>query len=334
MPSGHDGLAPDGSSGGDGPSGGDGRSGSDGTVNVDGPVGPDGMVMPGQSPVIGGCGVFPPDDDWNVDVTEVPTDAEWTQKLQTFVGGVNIHPDFGGGAGIPINLVSQDQPLLDVSFDVSPDESDPPPYPFPDPSTAQIEGGTPTDCSGDCHLLAVQQGTCKIYEGYACQFSDKWHCDNGAVWDMTRPSYGQRMKTWTSADAAGLSVTAGLLRYDEVMAGEVKHAIRFTTHCTIDRFVRPATHRAVPRDCDPNDPNAPPMGLRVRLRADFDTSSFSAQTQTVLTAMKKHGMILADNGSDFFFQGEVAPWPDALIEELKQVPSTAFEAVQVPPLEP
>jgi hypothetical protein len=304
---------------------------------VDGGPGPDGTVQPGASPQLGGCAVFPPDDDWNLDVSEVTPDDTWTTRLQTFVGsGVNLHPDFGGtDFGIPINIVPQDQTPLGITFFESPDESDPSPYPFPGSATAQIEGGTPTACSGDCHVLVLQQGSCKLYEGYACQFSGGWQCANGAVWDLTRLSYGQRTVGWTSADAAGLSITAGLLRLDEVMAGEVKHAIRFTTRCTINSFVRPATHRAVPRGCDPADPDAPPMGLRVRLSSGFDGSGFSAATQVVLTAMKTHGMIIADNGSNFFFQGERnAAWPDTLIDELKQVPASAFEAVAVGPLMP
>jgi hypothetical protein len=316
------------SGGGGSPSGG-GGSPSGGTGGTGG--------SSSQSPTLGGCEMFPPGDEWNMDVSGATVDAGWTQKLMTFVNGstLKLHPDFGGSQyGIPINIVPQNQAMVPITFDSWPSESDPGPYPFPGPSTAKIEGGTPTSCSGDCHVLTLLQGTCKVYEGYACEYTSSWHCANGAVWDLTQLSYGQRTKGWTSADAAGLSVTAGLLRYDEVMAHSVRHAIRFTTACTIDKFVKPATHKAVPGSCDPNDPNAPPMGLRVRMKASFDDASLSAEGKAVTAAFKKYGMIIADNGSNFFFQGELdASWPDALISELKTIPANAFEVVAVPPLE-
>lgn len=290
----------------------------------------------GQSPTLGGCAMFPENDEWNMDVSGAAVDAGWTQKLMTFVGsGLKLHPDFGGAQyGIPINIVPASQPPLEVVFDDYPDESDPGPYPFPSAATAKIEGGTPSSCSGDCHLLTLLQGTCKLYEGYVCQYTNKWHCANGAVWDLTKPSYGQRPKTWTSADAAGLSITAGLLRYDEVMAHSVRHAIRFTTACTINKFVKPATHKAVPQSCSPTDPNAPPMGLRVRMKASFNDSALSAEAKAVTAGFKKYGMIIADNGSNFYFQGEQnAAWPDSFVTELKSLPASAFEVVAVPPLE-
>jgi len=286
--------------------------------------------------VIGGCNVFPANDEWNLDVSGATVDAGWTQKLMNWVGStLKLHPDFGGTQyGIPINVVPANTPLVDVSFDSWPQESDPPPYAFPGPGTALIEGGTPANCSGDCHLLSVLQGTCKLYEGFACKYTNKWHCANGAIWDLTKLSYGQRPKGWTSADAAGLSVTAGLLRYDEVMAHSVRHAIRFTTSCTINKFAKPATHKAVPNGCSPTDANAPPMGLRVRMKASFNDSALSPEAKAVTAAFKKYGMIIADNGSNFFFQGERnASWPDSFISELKTLPANAFEVVAVPPLE-
>jgi hypothetical protein len=332
--SGQSGVADGGPGGGhDGPGGGDtGGPGSDGSVTFpDFPTGDGGQP---SHTLIGGCSVFPADDDWNLDVSEMPANAEWTTKFQNWVGDIKTHPDFGGPYGIPINVVGGDTSAVDVTFDDYPEESDPGPYPIPDPSVAKIEGGTPQSCDGDCHLLVVQTGACMIFEGYACSYTDSWHCSNGARWNMNAHSYGQRPKGWTSADAAGLSVTAGLLRYDEVMAGAVNHAVRFTTSCTRGNFVRPATHLAVPGSCNPDDPNAPPMGLRIRLRADFDISGFGQDTQVVLRAFQSHGLILADNGSDLYFQGEQNDaWPDTLIEELKQIPSSAFEAVAVGPLE-
>jgi hypothetical protein len=283
--------------------------------------------------------VFPLDDAWNTDISDLPADPDWTERLQNMVGDVNLHPDYGADGdtlyGIPFNVVPENQPLVPVSFDWYPEESDEGPYPFPGPESARVEGFSPEACDGDCHFLVVQEGSCTLYEGYACQHeSDGWHCGNGAKWDLTRVSYGQRPKGYTSADAAGLAILPGLVRYDEVRAGEMRHAIRFTTSCTRANFVEPATHLAVPGGCDENDPNSPPMGLRVRLRSDFDTSSFSESAQVVLTAMKRYGMILADNGSDFYFQGEAhSGWTEDDIEPLKDVPASAFEALVPPALE-
>jgi hypothetical protein len=274
-----------------------------------------------------GCPLFSADDAWNTDISGATADTAWTAQLQGQVGAVNIHPDFGPGFGIPINAVPASQPAVPVAFDSYPDESDPGPYPFPDPSVARVEGtDDPRSCSGDCHLITVQKGACMLYEGYACQYdSDGWHCANGAKWDLTRKSYGQRPEGWTSADAAGLPVYAGLARYEEVMAGEITHAVRFTVKCTTGSYVPPATHDAVPSKCDPT--NAPPMGLRVRLKADFDISAYGPTAQVFLRAFKKYGMILADNGSNFYFQSEDNPaWPDD-VNDLKNVPASAFEVL-------
>ncbi|HVJ19157.1 MAG TPA: hypothetical protein VM686_27245 [Polyangiaceae bacterium] len=294
---------------------------------------------PGEAPQIGGCAVFPADDAWNQDISGADADPDWTSRLQAMVGDVNLHPDYGNDGdvlyGIPINTVPENQPALDIAFDWYEDESDPGPYPFPDPSMVKIEGGDAAVCDGDCHVLVVQQGSCMLYEGYACHYEAGWHCGNGAVWDLNQVGYGQRPEGWTSADAAGLAITPGVLRYDEVAAGEVHHAIRFTTECSRPNYVEPATHYAVPGGCDESDPNSPPMGLRVRLRADFDVSGFSAGAQAVLRAMQTYGMILADNGSNFYFQGEAHPdWNSDEIEELKQVPASEFEVITPPPLMP
>jgi hypothetical protein len=290
--------------------------------------------------MIGSCRVFPSDDPWNRDVSQAAVDATWTQRIRALVGDVDIHPDYGVDGstlyGIPINLVPTSQTHVDVTFDWYEDESDPGPYPFPGPSDIAIEGQSPMACDGDCHVLVVQQGTCMLYEGYACEYqTDGWHCGNGAKWDLTRVSYGQRTPGHTSADAAGLPIMSGLVRYDEVRAGEIRHAIRFTLPCTKPNYVAPATHYAVPGGCDENDPNAPPMGIRMRLRADFDDSGFPASARVVVAAMKRYGLILADNGSSFYFQGDSNPgWTEDDIEPLKDIPASAFEAIDVPPLEP
>lgn len=328
-------------SGGLGARGGKGGGSTAGTAGKAGNGGAAGMPATsgsGGGPTVGGCSMFTPDDAWNQDISQETADADWTSRLQKMVGNIKIHPDYGNDGstlyGIPVGVVPQTQPLLPVTFDWYPDESDPGPYPFPSPADALIEGGDAMNCDGDCHLLVVQQGTCQLYEGYACHYDAGWHCGNGAHWDLTKNSYGQRPKGWTSADAAGLAIAPGILRYDEVRAGAVLHAIRFTTACTRANFVKPATHDAVPSSCDPNDPNSPPMGLRVRLKADYDASALSASAQVVVAAMKRFGMILADNGSNFYFQGEAnAGWTDDDISPLKTVPASAFEVVTVPPLE-
>jgi hypothetical protein len=294
----------------------------------------------GDAPRVGSCVVFPVGDPWNRDISGAAVDATWTERIQNLVGNVNIHPDYGVDGttlyGIPINVVPASQPAVPIAFDWYEDESDPGPYPFPGPDDIAIEGQSPTACDGDCHVLVVQEGDCILYEGYACEYqSDGWHCGNGAKWDLNRGSYGQREIGWTSADAAGLPIMPGLVRYAEVRAGVINHAIRFTVPCTRPNYVNPATHYAVPGSCDIDDPDAPPMGIRVRLQADFDDSSFPASARVVTTAMKRYGLILADNGSSFYFQGDSnAGWTEDDIEPLKDIPASAFEAVDVPPLEP
>jgi hypothetical protein len=294
-----------------------------------------------ELPAVGGCAMFTTDDEWNREVYDADVDADWTERLQALVGSPNIHPDFGGEGeyGIAVNVVPRNQPLVDVALEAYPDESDPGPFPFPVPGvdTFQIEGNSPGACDGDCHLLVVQSGTCVLYEGGGCEYqNDGWHCGCTAEWDLKKNSYGQRPMGWTSVDAAGLPVAAGILRYDEVLAGAVRHAIRFTVDCTTPHYVRPASHYAVPGGCDEADPNAPPMGLRVRLSRDYDTSGLSEPTRVILTGMQHYGMVLADNGSNFYFQGDMDPdWPEGVIEELKSVPASAFEVVApVPELQP
>ena len=281
-------------------------------------------------PTVGGCPVFTADDAWNTDVSTAAVSATWTSRLQALVGGAKVHPDFGSYFGIPFNVVPASQAPVTIVFDDYPDESDPGPYPIPDVTVARVEGTTdPHSCDGDCHLLVVQQGTCRLYEGYACRYaSGGWHCGNGAVWDLTKNSLGQRPDGWTSADAAGLPILAGLVRADEAMAGEINHAFRFTVTCTQASMVAPATHNAVPGGCAGNT-NAPPMGLRVRLRADYDVSGFSSVPRAIARAMQRYGLILADNGSNFYITGEDNPaWDDDALNELKQIPASAFEALE------
>lgn len=303
-----------------------------------GKAGSSGSGVPGNPGEVGGCKMFPADDAWNLDISGLDVDATWTQKVRDLVGSAKIHPDYGVDGqdlyGIPINVVPEDQPRVPIAFDDYPEESDPGPYPFPGPDDVIIEGNSPRACDGDCHLLVVQSGACMLYEGYACEARDDgWHCANGAKWDLSHVSYGQRPEGWTSADAAGLAIAPGLLRYDEVRAGEVTHAIRFTLNCTTDKYVNPATHEAVPGGCDKS--KGPPMGTRVRLKADYDVSKLSTSAQTVARGMQKYGMILADNGSNFYFQGEAnSGWTDDDIEPLKGIPASAFEVLAMPELMP
>jgi len=307
-----------------------GRGGSGGGGTGGGGTGGGGTG--GQVIGSSGCPLFTADDVWNADVSGKAVDSTNTTLMYNLIGSTTmIHPDFGPGFGIPITVVPQSQPKVPIVFDSYPDESDPGPYPFPGKGVVKVEGTSdPTSCSGDCHVIVVQQVDCKAYEGYGCQLNtDGWHCANGAIWDLTKNSQGQRPDGWTSADAAGLSIYAGLARYEELMAGEITHAIRFTLPCTSNARVPPATHQAVPGGCS-SRPAAPPMGLRVRLKASYDISGFDPMVQVFLRAFKKHGLILADNGgssSTFFFQSEDSPsWP-AVINDLKMVPVSAFEAV-------
>lgn len=322
--------------GGAGKSAGGGGNGSAGMAS--GSAGTGSKGVPGMPGEVGGCKMFPADDAWNLDVSGMAVDPVWTKKVRDLVGNAKLHPDYGVDGtdlyGIPINVVPQTQPLSPVTFDWYEDESDPGPYPFPGPDDVIIEGNSPTSCDGDCHLLVVQQGSCMLYEGYACEYTGgTWHCGNGAKWDLNRVGYGQRPDGFTSADAAGLAIAPGVLRYDEVRAGEVTHALRFTLDCTTNKYVNPASHYAVPDGCNAAD--GPPMGTRVRLRADFNIDGFSGSARTVLRGMKKYGMILADNGSNFYFQGQANPgWTENDIEPLRDVPASAFEVVTMPPLMP
>jgi hypothetical protein len=239
---------------------------------------------------------------------------------------VGLHPDFGSGLweggpiGIPFTVVPGDQPLVNVTFDYA-DESDPGPYPVP--PDAPIEGGPNSD--GDRHILVVDRDHCKLYELYAAYPQDdgSWIAGSGAIYDLN--SNALRPAAWTSADAAGLPILPGLIRYDEVATGEINHAIRFTAEETQRLFVWPARHYA----SDLTDPNVPPMGQRFRLKASFDVSPYPPEVQVILKAMKAYGLILADNGSDWFIGG--APderWDnDMLVEALREINGSNFEAV-------
>ncbi len=269
--------------------------------------------------------MFPADNVWNADISQLPVNAHSAQWLASMnAGSTHLHPDFGSSGdpsapyGIPYTVVTDAHPKVSVSFQYA-GESDAGPYPF-GPDTP-IEGGQ--NASGDRHAIMVDASTCTLYELYAAQYSPSGStAGSGAIWNLG--SDALRPATWTSADAAGLPIFPGLLRPDEVLAGAVTHAIRFTAQRTDRSFIWPARHQAG----SASDPSLPPMGARFRLKASFDISGYSPATQAVLTAMQHYGLILADNGSNWYFQGSASNfWGDQLIAELKTIPASAFEAV-------
>jgi hypothetical protein len=276
------------------------------------------------SPAIGGCPVFPSDNVWNTDISALPVDARSASYIASIGGGGHLHPDFGSGLydggpiGIPYIVAPSSQPAVPVSFDYA-DESDAGPYPIP--PNAPIEGGAQS--GGDRHVLVVQSGTCKLYELFASYPQGSgWRAGSGALWDLR--SNTLRPRGWTSADAAGLPILPGLVRYDEVTAGAINHAIRFTVSRTQRAYLWPARHQA----SSVTDPNAPPMGLRLRLKANVDISRFSTTNRIILTALKRYGMIVADNGSNWYLSG--APddrWSNDDLHALGAIPGSDFEAV-------
>jgi hypothetical protein len=265
--------------------------------------------------------VLPADNTWNSEVSSNPVHPNSANLIASIGATRRLHPDFGGGGayGIPFTTVGATQPRVPITFTHYPTESDPGPYPFP--PDAPVEGGS--DSTGDRHVIVVDVDNCTLYETYLSYYvGPGWNVANGAVWNLR--SNALRPLGWTSADAAGLPIFPGLLRYDEVASGEVRHAIRFTVSRTQRGYILPATHFA----SSSTDPNRPPMGLRVRMRADYDISWMTGQSRVIAEAMKRYGMIVADNGSDWYFTGAADPrWDDEDLNQLKLVPGSAFEAV-------
>ena len=276
-------------------------------------------------PTLGGCSMFPPDNPWNTDISAYPVHP----NSAAFVADINmtgnqfLHADFGSnpGYGIPYIIVPQSQILIPIVFTEYGSESDPGPYPVP--PNAPIEGGAAS--GGDRHVLVLNSGECKLYELYRAFYVgppgvDAWDADSGAVWDLN--SNALRPEGWTSADAAGLPILPGLARYDEAASGAIKHALRFTVWRTQRGYIHPATHFAG------STASAPPMGLRLRLKASYDVSGYTGQARVILEALKRYGMIVADNGSSWFITGASDPrWDDTDLDQLKTVPGAAFEAV-------
>src|SRR3989441_4377518 len=262
------------------------------------------------------CQVFPADNIWNTDISALPVHARSSQWLASMAASTtNLHPDFGGPPyGFPFNVVDNTHALQTITFQYA-SESDPGPYPVG--ADTLIENGS------DRHALIINRNTCTLYELYSLAGSgSSWTAGSGAIFPLG--SDALRPLGWTSADAAGLPLFPGLVRWDEVQAGAITHAIRFTAQQTDQSFLWPARHQAGAAA----NPSLPPMGARFRLKTTYDISHFSTQARTILLAMQHYGLILADNGSNWFFSGtEDAGWPDSLLSELKTVPAAQFDAV-------
>jgi hypothetical protein len=295
----------------------------------------------GPYPDLGPCQVFPdppaalppnaaslPNQAaWNQDVSKTPRDprsAAYISYINAH-GGDHLHPDFGSPRpyGFPYSIVGPGQPKLPIHYTAYGDESDP--GPFPVPARAPVEGGNGSD--GDRHVLAVDRGDCKLYELYRAFPTGgpkpRWNADSGVAWDLT--STALRPEGWTSADAAGLPIFPGLVRYDEAAAGQVEHAIRVTFDSTRDAYVHPAVHCAG----DTSSAAAPPMGLRLRLKAGYGLGGFSGPAKAIAEAMKRYGLIVADNGSNWYFSGSSdRRWDDENLNQLKRIPGDAFEVVK------
>ena len=286
----------------------------------------------GGAPIIGGCAVFPPDNPWNTrvdDTTKFPVSAQWATYQGTMNLTKHLHPDWGDWTtdhyGIPWQVVPAGQATAPMTFMYA-DQSDPGPYPFP--ATAKIEGGAGS--GGDMHVLVVESGSCALFETWSSTYqAPGWMCGSGAKFDLT--SNALRTDGWTSADAAGLPILPGLVKVAEVQAGEVRHAIRFTMSSTQQAYIHPATHAAGKADA-----SLPPMGLRLRLKASFDVTPFTGATKVILVALQQYGIILADNGSDWYLSGDSddawSPLMDQLVGDFDKVHGSDFEAVETGPI--
>ena len=280
---------------------------------------------PGAS--LRGRRLFPADSPWNTEVASAPVDPRSDVLIRGIGAEKPLHPDFGtvyNGApsGIPYIVVPGNQPKAQVRFEYA-DESDPGPYPIP--SGAPVEGGPLA--RGDRHILVIDRDNWKLYELFSAypEGGGRWRAGSGAIFDLA--SNRQRPAGWTSADAAGLPIFPGLVRHDEVMElGEIRHALRFTVRRTRRAYVSPARHFA----SQDNSPDLPPMGMRVRLKAGYPTSGFPKPAQVILQGLQRYGMILADNGSDWFLSGSPDPrWNDDALNTLKRVRGRDFEVVKM-----
>ena len=284
-------------------------------------------LAPGR-PVTGApqCQLFPGDNPWNQRVDTLPVAANSNAMVRSIGSSTGLHPDFGAGTwdggpiGIPFTTVSKGQTKVHVKFQYA-GESDKGPYPIP--AGVPIEGGRGSD--GDRHAIIVDRDACRLYELYSLyppSGGKGWRAGSGAIWDLR--SNHLRPAGWTSADAAGLPILPGLARYEEVGRGGIDHALRFTVSRTRNAYVYPARHQA----SDLTGANLPAMGQRLRLKAGYDISHFPKQARAVLRALKRYGMIVADNGSDWYISGAPSPgWNDDALHTLGQVKGSAFEVV-------
>lgn len=271
---------------------------------------------PTASTMFQGCPVFPADNAWNQRVDALSVHEKSATYIASIGASKTLHPDFGENQdyGIPFTVADASTPKVAINYTAYGDESDP--GPFPIPANAPIEGGS------DHHVIVVDKSTCMLYELFAAvKTSQGWNADSGAKWNLKTGAL--RPEGWTSADAAGLPIFHGLVRYDEIAAGKITHAIRVTVPRSQKGYILPATHHA-----GSNDANLPPMGLRLRLKKDYDISSLTGSSKIIAQAMKDYGMIVADNGSAWYFQGATdTRWNDDELNQLKRISGSAFEAV-------
>ncbi|HKN75526.1 MAG TPA: IPT/TIG domain-containing protein [Candidatus Acidoferrum sp.] len=285
-----------------------------------------GMAV-GAGASLNGFRPFPASNAWNQDISAAAVDPNSDSYINFIGTTVPLHPDFGSGEyqgsymGIPYTVVDASQSPVNILYNAYGDESDPGPMPIP--ANANIEG-YPNPGTGDRHVLVLDNSNCWLYELYGSSVNTDgtWNAGSAAVWDLQ--NYNQRPLTWTSADAAGLSIFPGLVRYDEVASGQIAHAIRFTLQNSVAAFVLPATHWAANSTAQ----FAAPMGMRLRLKSSFDISSFSATNQVILTALKQYGMIMADNGSSMYITGTPDDnWNNDDLHNLTTLTASDFEVV-------
>jgi hypothetical protein len=286
------------------------------------PSAAEGRPLPGAP----NCPIFPPDNHWNLRVDQLPVHPNSDAIVRSIGLDEHVHADFGSGLweggpiGIPFTTVARRQPRVPVEFEYA-SESDGRRYPLP--RGVRVEGGRGSD--GDRHVIVVDRSRCRLYElfsAYPRAGGTRWSAGSGAIWNLR--SNRMRPRGWTSADAAGLPILPGLARYDEVGRGRIDHALRFTAARTRRAFIYPARHFA----SELTDPDLPAMGQRLRLRPGFDISGFARQSRIVLRALKRYGMILADNGSSWYLSGAPSPrWDNDDLHGLQRVPGSAFEVV-------
>ena len=280
-----------------------------------------------SAPVEHGCPILPSDNALNQEIASAPVSPDSASYVASIGLSAHLHPDFATNPsyGIPYTVVGKGQPKVRVRLTEYRSESDPGPYPLP--ADAPIEGGGKNG-RGDKHVLVLQEGSCMLYELYKAHLEgQEWVAAAGAVFNLR--SNALRPEGWTSADAAGLPIFPLLVRYPEVKSGQIDHALRVTVPQTQRGYIHPATHYASSR----SDPSLPPMGLRLRLKASYDLAGFHGESLVVLEALKRYGLIVADNGSPWYITGAPDPrWDDQDLEQIKQVPGSEFEAVETGPI--